>query len=92
MQDYLNNLKSNLITPESSEHTSGRLEHPNPEDVQEIDFKRNIMKMIESLKQDVKNYLKEMEEKNTKSLKKRKKSLKDTLGNQKAIKQEMETV
>ena len=61
-----NNLKNNIITPESSEHTTGRLEYPNPEEVEEIDFKRNIMKVIESLKQDVKNSLKEMDEKNNK--------------------------
>ena len=88
-----NNLKNNIITPESSEHTTGRLEYPNPEEVEEIDFKHNIMKVIESLKQDVKNSLKEMDEKNNKKFEEMNKSLKDTLGNQeKAIKQVMETV
>ena len=62
-----NNLKNN-ITSGSSEQTKGRLEHPNPEDVEEIDFKHSIMKVIESLKQEVKNSLKEMDEKNSKKL------------------------
>ena len=48
-----NNLKNNMITPESREHTTGWCEHPNPEEVEEIDIKRNIMKVIESHKQDV---------------------------------------
>ena len=63
------NLKSNMITAESSEHATGRLEHPNPEEVEEMDFKRNLMKMMETLKQEVKNSLKEMEEKTNKKKK-----------------------
>ena len=78
-----------MITPESSEQATGRLEHPNPEEVEEID----IMKVIESLKQDVKNSLKEMEVKTNKKLEEINKSLKDTQENQeKAIKQVMKTV
>ena len=38
-----------MITPEPSKHTRGRFEHPNPEEVEKID----IMKAIESLKQEV---------------------------------------
>ena len=49
-----NNLKKNMITPEPSEHTTGRLEHPNSEEVEKID----IMKAIKFLKQQVKNSLK----------------------------------
>ena len=67
-----------MIIPEPSKHTTGRLEHPNPEEVEEID----IMKVIESLKEDVKNSLKEMDEKNNKKFEEMNKSLKDTLGNQ----------
>ena len=52
-----------MVTPESREHTTGRLEHHNPEKVEDINFKRNIMKEIETIKQDVKNSLKEMDEK-----------------------------
>ena len=82
-----------MITPESSEHTTVKLEHSNTEEVEEIDFKHNIMKVVESLKQDVKNSLKEMDEKNNKKFEEMSKSLKDNLRNQeKAIKQVMETV
>ena len=63
-----NNLKSNTITPQSSEHTTGRFEHPNPEEVEEIDFRHNIMKMVETIKQDVNNSFKEMDEKTNKKL------------------------
>ena len=57
-----NNLKNSTITPECRDHATRRLEHPIPEEVEEIDFKRNIMKVIKYLKQDVKNSLKEMDE------------------------------
>ena len=51
------------------------------------------MKVIESLKQDVKNSLKEMDEKNNKKFEEMCKSVNDILGNQeKIIKQIMETV
>ena len=51
------------------------------------------MKVIESLKQDVKNSLKEMDEKYSKKFEEMSKSVKHTLGNQeKTIKQVMETV
>ena len=49
--------------------------------------------MIESFKQEVKNSLEEMDEKNNKKFEEMSKSLKDTLRNQdNAIKQAMETV
>ena len=51
------------------------------------------MKVIESLNQEVKNSLREMDEKNNKKFEEMNKSLKDNLGNQeKTIKQIMETV
>ena len=51
------------------------------------------MKVIETLKQDMKNSLKEMDEKNNKKFEEMNKSFKGTIGNQeKAIKQVMETV
>ena len=56
-----NYLKNNILS-ESNKHTTGRLQYPNSEEVEEIDLKHNIMKVIESLKQDVKNSLKEMDE------------------------------
>ena len=67
-----------MIAPEHGKHTTGRLEHPNPEEVEKI----GIMKVIESLKQDVKNSLKEMDENNNKKFEEMNKFLKDTLGNQ----------
>ena len=76
-----------MTTPESSDSSTRRLEHPNPEEVEEIDFKCNLMKMMETLKQEVKNSLKEMEEKTNKRLEEINESLKDTQENQeKAIK------
>ena len=55
-----------MITPESSEHTARRLEHPNLEE-EEMDFKRNLMKMIKTLKQEVKTPLKKWERTQAKS-------------------------
>ena len=57
-----NNLKGKMTTPESRYHETRRLKHPIPEEVEEIDFKCNIMEVIETLKQDVENSLKEMDE------------------------------
>ena len=54
---------------ESREHTT-RIEHLIPEEIEEVDFKCNIMKVIESLTQDVKNSLKEMDEKDNKKFEK----------------------
>ena len=60
-----------------------------PEEVEKI----SIMKAIESLKQDMNNFLKEMEEKYNKKFGEMSKSVNDTLGNQeKTIKQVTETV
>ena len=82
-----------MITAESSERTIGRFEHPNPVEVEEIDFKRNIMKVLENIKQDVKNSFKEMDENTNKKLEEMNKSLKDTQENaEKEIKQVMESV
>ena len=39
-----------MVTQKLSGHTTGRLDHPNPEDVEENDFKCNFMKMMETLK------------------------------------------
>ena len=72
-----------MVTPESSEHATWSFEHPNPEEVEEFDFKHNLMKIMETLKQEVKIFLKEMKEKTTKKLKEINKSLKDTQENQK---------
>ena len=49
-----------MVTPEPSGHTTGRLDHPNPE-VEENNFKCNFMKMMKTFKEEAKNSLKEME-------------------------------
>ena len=80
-----------MTTSESRYHTT-RFEHPIPKEIEDIDFKRNIMKIIEDLKQDVKNSFKEMEKTNRK-VEEINKYLKDTQENQeKAFRQVMETV
>ena len=55
-----------MKTPDPNNPTTEGLEHPNPEEV----GKNAIMKAIESLKQDINNSLKELDEKYNKSLKK----------------------
>ena len=80
-----------MTSPESRDHATRKIEHPTPEEIEEIDFKQNIMKIIEYLKQDVKNCHKEMEMTN-KKVDEMNKSLKDNQENQeKAIKQVRET-
>ena len=58
-----NNLKSNMVTSEPSDHTTGRLDHLNPEEAEQNDFKCNFMRMMDSFKEEMTNSLKEMEEK-----------------------------
>ena len=50
-----------MTTPDSRDHATRRFEHPSPEEIEVIDFKQNYLKMIEELKQEVKNCHKEME-------------------------------
>ena len=52
-----------MTSPESRDHETRKIEHPTPEEIEEIDSKRNYMKIIEELKQEVKICRKEMEEK-----------------------------
>ena len=66
-----------MVAPEPNGHIKGRLDHPNPEEAEEINFKCKFMKMMETFKEEMKNSLKEMEEK-TKIGKKKFKSLKET--------------
>ena len=63
-----------MTSPEFKDHETRRIEHPTPE---EIDSKRNYMKIIEELKQEVKNCHKEMEITN-KKVDEMNESLKDT--------------
>ena len=57
-----------MVTPEPSGHTTGRLDHPNPEEAEENDFKCNFMRMMETFKEERKFFLKELEEKTNKEL------------------------
>ena len=76
-----------MVTPEPRDHTTGRLDHSNPEEVEESDFKHNFLKMMETFKEEMKNSLKEMEKTN-KKLEEINKSFKETQENQeKTIKQ-----
>ena len=50
-----------MTSPESRDHATRRIQHPTPEEIEEINFKRKYMKMIEELGQEVKNFCKEME-------------------------------
>ena len=76
-----NILQNNIVPPEPRGHTRGRLDHPDPEDIEGKDFKYYLMKMMETLKEDVKNSLKVKELKTNKKLIKINKSLKDNQGN-----------
>ena len=66
-----------MTSPEIKDHETRRIEHPTPEEIEEINFKWNIMKILEDLKQDVKNCHKEIEMTN-KKVEEMDKSLKDT--------------
>ena len=77
-----------MVRLEFHKHSTDRLEDPNPEKVEENDFKYSLMKMMETFKQEVKTSLKEMEEKTNTKLEEINKSLKDIQENQeKAMKQ-----
>lgn len=62
MQEYIQEPKSNMATSEPSGPTKGRSEHHNPEDDENI-LKYNFMNMTETFKEEMKNLLKEVEEK-----------------------------
>ena len=57
-----------MVTLETSGHTTERLDHPNPEEAEENDFKLNFMKM-ETFKEEMKNSHREMEEMTNKNWK-----------------------
>lgn len=52
-----------MVPPEPSGGTTGRPEHPNPEEAEENELYNDFTKMIETLKEEIKNSLKEREEK-----------------------------
>ena len=71
-----------MVTPETSDHITGRLDYPNSEEAEENNFKHNFMKMMETFKEEMKNSLKEMEEKTNKKLEEINKPSKETQENQ----------
>ena len=60
-----------MVTPKPSGHTTGRLDHPNPGEAEENNFKCNFMSMMETFRE-------EMEKKTSKILEEINKSLKET--------------
>ena len=62
-KDSFSNLKCNKVAPEPSGHTTGRPDHINPEEDEENNLKYNYLKIIETLKEEKRDSLKEMEEK-----------------------------
>ena len=42
-----------MVTPEPSGYTPGRLDHSNPEETEENDFKHNFMRMMEPFKEEI---------------------------------------
>ena len=58
-----------MVTPEPSCHTTGRLKHSNTEEAEKkIYLECNFVKMMETIKKEKKNSLKEMEEKANKKI------------------------
>ena len=57
-----------MTSPESRDHETRRIEHPTPEEKEEIYSKRIFMKIIEEIKQEVKICHKEMEDKYNKKI------------------------
>ena len=57
-----------MTSPKSRELETRRIEHPTPEEIEEIESKQIFMKIIEELKQEVKICCKEMEDKYNKKI------------------------
>ena len=71
-----------MTTPEISDSTPARPEHPNTDDAEEKDLKSNFIKMMEAFKEEINDSLKEMEENTNRMLEEIHKFLKDNLENQ----------
>ena len=54
--------------PKTSDSKIARLEHPNTDEAEESYHKNNFRKMFETLKEGMKNSLKEVEEKTNKKI------------------------
>ena len=65
-KSLFNNIKCNTVTLEPNRNT-GRLGQPNPEEAERNKFKHNSKRMMDKFKEEIKNLLKEMEERQTKN-------------------------
>lgn len=65
-----NNIQGNMSPLEPSHPNTASLKYSNTAKAQEDDLKSNFMVMIEIIKEETKNFLKEMEGKTTKNLEK----------------------
>lgn len=59
-----------MAAPETSDPTSARLEQSSTEEAEGNDLEINFVKVIETLKEEMRNYLEEMEGKTNKELEK----------------------
>ena len=68
------------MTPlETSGSTIARFGHPHTDEAEEHDLKNNFMKMIEALKEEMKNSLKEIEKETNKIWKKSRRKPRKTI-------------
>ncbi|MGE9715022.1 RBD-like domain-containing protein, partial [Escherichia coli] len=88
-KNTFNNRKINMIPPESRDYTPARHEHPNTDDGEENNLKNNFMKMIETLREEIKKSFREMEEKTNQKMQEIKESQESQ---ENTIKQLKETV
>ena len=72
-----NTTKSNTTPIKCRDPTTARLEQPIIDQAVENDLKNNFRRLFETLKEEMRNYLKEMEEKTNKKLEDINKSLKE---------------
>ena len=56
-----------MVALEPNGHTTGRLDHPDPEEVEENDFKHNFMKMVklEEIKKSLQEHKKNKKKQST---------------------------
>ena len=57
-KDTFNNTKNSVPPPETSDSPTVRTEHPDADEMEENYLKNNFMKMIKTLKEKMKNFLK----------------------------------
>ena len=62
-KNSFNDRKDNISPPDPSDATSARHEHFNAAETKENDLSNNNMKMIQALKQEMKNSFKEIKKK-----------------------------